>query len=170
MKFPDPISQTSCRKISTILRHRSQHIWTDECNKTKFSDGPHYLSSPPSPTSLLFFPGTQNIGQWAVGEENVRENLRSKKGIHLIRTWMSLKSLIRVGKQQSELNGKGFPWQQRALSVCRGLGRGQATYHLSERLHRGRLLWVTSNVSSDSETLGFLFHKRERNGRKSPPT
>lgn len=50
-----------------------------------------------------------------------------------------------------------------------GLSRGQTTYHSSEA-GQGRLLWVTSSVSSDSEMLGFLFHKGERKEDGSPLT
>lgn len=72
--------------------------------------------------------------------------------------------------RQTVRTERAFPGQQRAFGVGKGLSRGQTTYHLSERLRRGRLPWVTSNVSSDSEMLGFLFHKRERHGPESPPT
>lgn len=50
-----------------------------------------------------------------------------------------------------------------------GLSRGQTTYHSSEA-GQGRLLWQTSSVSSDSEMLGFLFHKGERKDDGSPLT
>ena len=85
---------------------------------------------------------------------------------------MRLEGLTGAGEQRYERleKRKGFPGRQRAVRFGKGVGTGQTTYHLSERLQRGRLLWVTSNVSSDSEMLGFLFHKRERNGPRSPST
>lgn len=161
----------------SFLQKNSIHSQT---YKPAHLNWPSQVFSRPSLSPKPSFPYFLAVLSWhtkyrpmgsGVGEEDVRENLRSKRGIHLTKTWMRLKSLIRISKQQSyQLNRKGVPGQQRALSVWRGLGKGQATYHLSGRLHRGRRLWVTSNVSSDSEMLGFLFHKREYNSHKSPPT
>lgn len=65
-------------------------------------------------------------------------------------------------------NGRCLPRLQRVFYVC-SLSRGQTTYHLSEA-GQGRLLWVTSSVSSDSEMLGFLVHKGDREDDGSPPT
>lgn len=71
--------------------------------------------------------------------------------------------------RKTENNGRCFP-RRAAVRVIMyaGLSRGQTTYHLSEA-GQGRLLGVTSSVSSDSEMLGLLVHKGERKDDGSPP-
>lgn len=86
---------------------------------------------------------------------------------------MRLKGLIRASKRVSktgkQTDRRQFSWAVVRVYMYVGLSRGQTTYHLSEA-GQGQLLWVTSSVSSDSEMLGFLFHKGEREDDGSPPT
>lgn len=57
-----------------------------------------------------------------------------KKGSNFPRTWMRLRGLLRaVGPSERLKHGPGFPGQQGALRVCRGLSRAR----LPTTCHRG---------------------------------